>query len=204
VNDFLEIFEETLRNREMMDEILVFGRSSWRSCKIFQDAHDFARQARLFCLEISEDLEQNLLIEIEVSPIKSACSCKAFPVIAPAGGIRRIKISIDGIDPAWVYTKAGTYIHSWAQHIQLRGGTLSECAVREQRGGTFYFGNVPGLAPTILRKDKCPFFARSRLFFSSHYHHSWPNKPTNTLKARQNPHQWHQQLEAYRRRTPFH
>jgi hypothetical protein len=58
-----------------------------------------------------------------------------------------------------VYTKAGTYIHWWARHIQLRGGTLSECAVREQRGGTYYFGNVPGLAPTILGKDTCPFFA---------------------------------------------
>jgi hypothetical protein len=78
-----------------------------------------------------------------------------------------------------VYTKPGTYIHSNARHIQLRGGTLSECAGREQKGGTFHFGNVPGLVLTILGIDTCPFFD---LFSSSHYH-SWPNKPTNASKA---------------------
>jgi hypothetical protein len=54
-----------------------------------------------------------------------------------------------------VYTRAGTYIHSRARHIQFTGGTLSECAARERVGGTFHFGNVPGLAPTNLGKDTC-------------------------------------------------
>ncbi|KAJ7884900.1 hypothetical protein B0H13DRAFT_2277925 [Mycena leptocephala] len=54
-----------------------------------------------------------------------------------------------------VYTKAGTYIHSRARHIQLTGGTLSECAARERIGGTFHSGNVPGLASTNLGKDTC-------------------------------------------------
>jgi hypothetical protein len=54
-----------------------------------------------------------------------------------------------------VYTKAGTYIHSRTWHIQLTGGTLSECAARERIGGTFHSGNVPGLAPTNLGKDTC-------------------------------------------------
>jgi hypothetical protein len=58
-------------------------------------------------------------------------------------------------DHQWVYTKGGTYIHSNTRHIQLTGGTLSKCAVHECKGGTFHFGNVPGLAPTILGKDTC-------------------------------------------------
>ncbi|KAJ7850871.1 hypothetical protein B0H13DRAFT_1905487 [Mycena leptocephala] len=56
-----------------------------------------------------------------------------------------------------VYTKAGTYIHSNPRHIQRTAGTLSECAARERRGGTFHFGNVPGLALTILGKHTCLF-----------------------------------------------
>ncbi|KAJ7909204.1 hypothetical protein B0H13DRAFT_2272965 [Mycena leptocephala] len=42
-------------------------------------------------------------------------------------------------------------------NINRRGGTLSECAAREQKGGTFHFGNMPGLATTILGIDMCPF-----------------------------------------------
>jgi hypothetical protein len=57
---------------------------------------------------------------------------------------------------------------------------VPSCAKREQNGGTFHFGNVPGLALTILGIDTCPFFD---LFSSSHYH-SWPNKP-NASKVRQ-------------------
>jgi hypothetical protein len=71
-----------------------------------------------------------------------------------------------------VYTKAGTYIHSSPWHIQLTGGTLSECAAGERKGGTFYFGNVPGLPPTILGKDTCRFFTPSRLFSSFHHYPS--------------------------------
>ncbi|KAJ7926298.1 hypothetical protein B0H13DRAFT_2265913 [Mycena leptocephala] len=74
------------------------------------------------------------------------------------------------------------YIPSPAPTYIRMPGTLSECAGREQKGGTFHFGNVPGLALTILGIDTCPFFD---LFSSSHYHHSWPNKPTNASKARQ-------------------
>jgi hypothetical protein len=72
----------------------------------------------------------------------------------------------------WVYTKAGTYIHSSPRHIQLTGSTLSECAAGERKGGTFYFGNVPGLPPTILGKDTCRFFTASRLFSSFHHYPS--------------------------------
>lgn len=61
---------------------------------------------------------------------------------------------------------------------------MSECAGREQQGGTFQFGNVPGLALTILGIDTCPFFD---LFSSSHYH-SWPNKPTNASKVQKEKH----------------
>lgn len=71
-----------------------------------------------------------------------------------------------------VYTTAGTYIHSSPRHIQLTGGTLSECAAGERKGGTFYFGNVPGLPPTILGKDMCRFFTPSRLFSSFHHYPS--------------------------------
>jgi hypothetical protein len=71
-----------------------------------------------------------------------------------------------------INTKAGTYIHSSPRHIQLTGGTLSECAAGERKDGTFYFGNVPGLPPTILGKDTCRFFATSRLFSSFHHHPS--------------------------------
>jgi hypothetical protein len=46
-----------------------------------------------------------------------------------------------------VYTIGGTYIHSEPRHIQHICGTLSECAAHGQNGGTFRFGNVPGLAP---------------------------------------------------------
>ncbi|KAJ7851445.1 hypothetical protein B0H13DRAFT_1905130 [Mycena leptocephala] len=60
-----------------------------------------------------------------------------------------------------VYTKPGTYIHSRPRHIQLIGGTLSECAACERKGDTFHFGNVPGLAPTTLGKDTCLFFNRA-------------------------------------------
>jgi hypothetical protein len=95
--------------------------------------------------------------------------CKATPAVL-AGG--------DG-----VYTKPGTYIHSNAWHIQLRGGTLSECAGREQTGGTFHFGNVPGLALTILGISR--HVSVFRPLFLLHYHHSWPNKLTNASKARQ-------------------
>jgi hypothetical protein len=34
---------------------------------------------------------------------------------------------------------------------------LSECAGREQKGGTFHFGNVQGLALTILGIDTSVF-----------------------------------------------
>jgi hypothetical protein len=49
---------------------------------------------------------------------------------------------------------------------------LSENAAGERKGGTFYFGNVPGLPPTILGKDIRRFFTTSRLFSSFHHHPS--------------------------------
>ncbi|KAJ7925807.1 hypothetical protein B0H13DRAFT_2654202 [Mycena leptocephala] len=96
-------------------------------------------------------------------------------------GLRPVQVDLvapilDGDDvlccTARVYTKAGTYIHSSPRDIQLTGGTLSECATGERKGGTFYFGNVPGLPPTILGKDTCRFFTASRLFSSFHHYPS--------------------------------
>jgi hypothetical protein len=63
--------------------------------------------------------------------------------------------------------------------------------------------SISGMCGAYSGNRHVSFSARSRLFSSSHYHHSWPNKPTNVSKAHQNDHQWHQQLEAYRHRTTF-
>ncbi|KAJ7887948.1 hypothetical protein B0H13DRAFT_2342185 [Mycena leptocephala] len=47
----------------------------------------------------------------------------------------------------------GRHLHTFEpRHIQLTGGTLSECAAGERKGSTFYFGNVPGLPPTYAVK----------------------------------------------------
>ncbi|KAJ7798174.1 hypothetical protein B0H13DRAFT_1933795 [Mycena leptocephala] len=95
-----------------------------------------------------------------------------------------------------LYTKGGTYMQSNPRHIQPTGGTLNKCAARERKSGTFHFGNVPGLAPTIMGKDTCHFcsFPPPTTTLRS-------NLPANTSKARQNAQLWHQQLEAYRHRS---
>jgi hypothetical protein len=98
--------------------------------------------------------------------------CRPLFILKLTRQEKRTEADERDISPAGVYTKPGTYIHSRPQHIQLIGGTLSECAARERKGGTFHFGNVPGLALTTLGKDTCLFFNRAHLFSSSHHHPS--------------------------------
>jgi hypothetical protein len=88
-----------------------------------------------------------------------------------------------------VYTKASTYMHSIRWHIQLAGGT-------------FHFGNLPGLAPTVLGKGSVFFFTALRSF-PPPTTTPLSNPPANRSKARQNAQRWHQ-LEAYRHRPTLH
>jgi hypothetical protein len=85
-----------------------------------------------------------------------------------------------------VYIKGAIYMQSNPRHIQPTGGTLNKCAARERKGGKFHFGNVPGLAPTIMGKDTCHFcsFPPPTTTLRS-------NPPANTSKARQNAQLWH-------------
>ncbi|KAJ7874270.1 hypothetical protein B0H13DRAFT_2279991 [Mycena leptocephala] len=62
------------------------------------------------------------------------------------------------------WLEAEAWAHFWIGNLNSApdlGGTLSECAAREHKGGTFHFGNVPGLAPTTLGKDTYLFFNRA-------------------------------------------
>ncbi|KAJ7892226.1 hypothetical protein B0H13DRAFT_2038729 [Mycena leptocephala] len=67
--------------------------------------------------------------------------------------------------------------------MQRFSGTLSKCAAHERKGGTFHFGNVPGLTPTTLGKDTC----RTPALFLLPTTTSRSNQPTHTSKARQIP-----------------